>query len=133
MWQPNRKPSSFPKTVFALIAFCLIFIGGILIAADLKCSYDIANWWDIPYPGAATVSIAHDDWIRPRALFETVWVLHTPDEFDAVRQWYIDLTMQVLDDQEAGTRSRGLATTSRQLKAAENGGTIITLYSSCAM
>ena len=129
MWEPNRKTSSLPRLALILFGVCVIFIGGILFAADLKCSYDIENWWAVPYPGAETVRIEHDDWYRPRALFQTVQVMRSPDDVETVKQWYREKTLFVLRE----GRTRGLAYSDYKVQEADDGGSMIVLYSSCGM
>lgn len=129
MWQPNQKPTPFPKLVLILFGTALLLIALILALADIKCNYDIENWWAVPYPGAETISIQHDDWLRPRALFETVWVLHSEDDIETVKQWYREKTLFVLDEE----RTRGLAYADYRVQEADDGGSLITLFSSCGM
>lgn len=112
-----------------MVGSSIAFLVLILVLADVKCAYDIENWWAVPYPGAQTISIEHDDWFRPRALFYTIWVLHSPDDVETVKQWYRDLTLQVLQE----GRTRGLAYTDYKVNEAENGGSVIVLSSSCGM
>ena len=129
MRQPNSKPTPLLKLFLIMVGVAVVFIGTILLLADIKCSYDIENWWAVPYPGAQTISITHDDWLRPRALFETIWVLRSPDDMETVKQWYREKTLFVLKEQ----RTRGLAYSDYHVKAADDGGSIITLFSSCGM
>ena len=122
----NRRPLSLPRLFFVLTAACVLFVGGIILLADIKCHYDIENWWAQPYPNAETVSIEYD-LFRARALGETRWLLRTDDDEDTVRKWYQDLTIQVLQE----GRTRGLAWADRNVQALESGGTQILLYSAC--
>jgi len=129
VWQPNQKPTPLPKLIVILVGSALAFIALILLLADIKCNYDIENWWAAPYPGAETVSVQHDDWYRPRALFETVWVLRSDDDVETVKQWYREKTLFVLDEE----RSRGLAYSDYRVQEADDGGSLIVLFSSCGM
>ena len=122
----NRKPLSLPRLFFVLISASVLFIGGIILLADIKCHYDIENWWAQPYPGAETVSIEYD-LFRARALGETRWILRTEDDEETVRKWYQDLTLQVLEE----GRSRGLAWADRRVQALDGGGSQIVLFSAC--
>ena len=87
--EPNRKPTSIPRLFFILISTSLLIIGGVLLAADIKCAYDIEGWWAPPYPDAETVSVTYD-LFRPRALGETDWIMESPDDVETVKQWYRD-------------------------------------------
>ncbi len=129
MYQPNQKPTPLPKLIVILVGSALAFIALILLLADVKCNYDIENWWAVPYPGAETVSIQHDDWFRPRSLFETIWVLQSDDDMETVKQWYREKTLFVLDEE----RARGLAYSDYRVTEADAGGSLIVLYSSCGM
>lgn len=129
MYQPNQKPTPLPKLFLILVGTAAAFIGLILLLADIKCNYDIENWWAVPYPGAETVTIKHDNWLRPRALFDTVWVLHSEDDIETVKQWYREKTLFVLNEE----RTRGLAYADYRVQEAEAGGSLITLFSSCGM
>lgn len=127
--QPNQKPTPLPKLFLILVGFSVALLALILLLADIKCNYDIENWWAQPYPGAETVGIKHDDWYRPRALFETVWMLRSEDDVEQVKQWYREKVLSVLDEE----RSRGLAYADHRVQEADGGGSLITLYSSCGI
>jgi len=130
MWQPNRKPTSLPRLLVLLFGTSFLLIGGILFLADIKCHYDIENWWAVPYPGAETVALEYD-LFRPRALGETRWTLHSHDDEETVRAFYRERTLEILDSR----RSRGLAYTDRFIQSvtAPDGSrlTQIVLYSAC--
>ena len=57
------------------------------------------------------------DWYRPRSIGETRWLLHSDDDEETVKQWYRDLTMQVLEEK----RTRGIAHSDYRVTAAESG------------
>ena len=122
----NRRPLSLPRLFLLLTTACVLFIGGIILLADIKCHYDIENWWAQPYPNAETVSIEYD-LFRARALGETRWLLRTDDDEETVRKWYQELTLQILEE----GRTRGLAWADRSVQAQEDGSTMILLFSAC--
>ncbi len=130
MWQPNRKPLSLPRLFILLVSASLLFIGGILLLADLRCAADIEGWWAQPYPGAETVSLEYD-LFRPRALGETRWIMLSDDDEETVRKFYQELTLEILKSE----RGRGLAWADRFIDTIdrEDGSqaTRIVLYSAC--
>ncbi len=129
MWEPNKKQTSLPRLFLILVSGAVLFIALVLLLADLKCNYDIEDWWAVPYPGAETVNVEHKDWFRPRSIGETRWLLHSDDDEETVKQWYRDLTMQVLEEK----RTRGIAHSDYRVTAAESGGSDILLLSTCAL
>ncbi len=130
MWQPNRKQTSLPRLFFILVSASLLFIGGVLLLADLQCAADIEGWWAQPYPGAETIDIQYD-LFRARALGETRWIMESTDDLETVRKFYQDLTLEVLNS----GRTRGLAWADRFVEEIEkedgNKVTRIVLFSSC--
>lgn len=125
--EPNRKPPSLLRLFFILTTVCVLFIGGVLLLADIKCNYDIENWWAPPYPDAETVSVAYD-LFRPRALGVTTWIMRSPDDVETVKQFYRNKRIETLEAE----RTRGLGWTESFVRPMENGpGSIITLYSAC--
>lgn len=131
MWQPNRKPTPLPKLTLILFGSGAAFIGLILLLADIKCNYDIENWWAVPYPGAKTIEPIQYDLFRPRALGETRWIMETEDDEETVRRFYQDLTLEILNS----GRTRGLAWADRfiQEMEKEDGSKVtrIVLFSAC--
>ncbi len=130
MRQPNSKPTPLSKLFVILVGGSLLFIGLIVLLADIKCNYDIENWWAVPYPGAETVAIEYD-LFRPRALGETRWTMESADDEATVRKFYQDLTLEIL---RAG-RTRGLAWADRFIQEIEkpdgSKATRIVLFSAC--
>ncbi len=125
--EPNRKPTSIPRLFFILISTSLLIIGGVLLAADIKCAYDIEGWWAPPYPDAETVSVTYD-LFRPRALGETDWIMESPDDVETVKQWYRDYRLFVMEEE----RVRGLGWTETFVSPKEDGdGSLILLKSAC--
>ena len=130
MWEPNRKQTSFPRLALTLVIGSALFIGLIVLLADIKCNYDIEGWWAQPYPGAETVDIQYD-LFRARALGETRWIMETEDDEQTVRKFYQDLTLEILNS----GRTRGLAWADRFIEEIEKAdgskATRIVLFSAC--
>ena len=84
--EPNRKPLSTRPTIlsYLMVSASVLFIAFIILLADIKCSYDIENWWAPLYPNGETVSIEYD-LFRPRALGETKWIMESPDDVETVK------------------------------------------------
>lgn len=130
MYQPNQKPTPLPKLVLILVGVSVAAIALVLLLADIKCHYDIENWWAQPYPGAQTIDMQYD-LFRPRALGETRWILETADDEATVRKFYQDLTLEILNS----GRTRGLAWADRFVDTIEkpdgSQATRIVLFSAC--
>lgn len=125
--QPNRKPLSLPRSCLVMVTACFLFVGGVIFLADIKCNYDIENWWAPPYPNAETVSIEYD-LFRPRALGVTDWLLESPDDVETVKQFYRDYRLMVMEEE----RLRGLGWTESFVTPKEDGdGSFILLKSAC--
>lgn len=125
--EPNQQPVSIPRLFIILLLASLLFLGAIILLADIKCNYDIENWWAPPYPNAKTVSIEYD-LFRPRALGETKWMMHSPDDVETVKQFYRDKRIEALNSD----RTRGLAWAESFVQPAENReGSLIILSSAC--
>lgn len=125
--EANRNQSGCLKTTIILVGVSVIFIGLIILVADIKCSYDIENWWAPLYPNGETVKVEHD-LFRPRALGETFWYMESGDDVETVKQFYRDTRLATLN---AG-KTRGIANAESAVHPLENGeGSQIILYSTC--
>ena len=123
----NRKELSTPRLIVLLVSVSALFIGFILLLADLKCSYDIENWWAPLYPNGETVSVEYD-LFRPRALGMTKWIMESPDDVETVKQFYRDKRLEVLE----ADKTRGLAWSDSFVQPLENAeGSRIVLTSAC--
>lgn len=123
----NRKELSTPRLIVLLVSVSALFIGFILLLADLKCSYDIENWWAPLYPNGETVSVEYD-LFRPRALGMTKWIMESPDDVETVKQFYREKRLEVLE----ADKTRGLAWSDSFVQPLENGeGSRIVLTSAC--
>lgn len=124
----NQKPPGILPLALLLIAIAFACIGSILVAADLQCSSDIEAWAPL-YPNGETVSVEYD-FVRPRAMGETVWIQESTDDEETVRQFYRDHILQVLDSE----RTRGLASAGQSIEVDEETGLVrIILISSCGI
>ncbi len=123
----NCKELSTPRLIVLLVSVSALFIGFILLLADLKCSYDIENWWAPLYPNGETVSVEYD-LFRPRALGMTKWIMESPDDVETVKQLYREKRLEVLE----ADKTRGLAWSDSFVQPLENGeGSRIVLTSAC--
>lgn len=127
----TRQQTGCIKTSLIMIGTAATFIAVIILLADIKCSYDIENWWAQPYPGAETVGDIQYDLFRPRALGETRWTMETDDDEQTVRKFYQELTLETLRD----GKTRGMAWADRFIQEIErpdgSKATRIVLYSAC--
>ena len=127
MREPNRETIGIFRLFILLISVAVGLIAVVLLAADIKCNYDIENWWAPPYPDAETVLIEYD-LFRPRALGVTKWIMRSADDVTTVKQFYRDKRIETL---QAG-KTRGMAWTESFVQPAENGqGSLIVLSSAC--
>ena len=72
-----------------MVGSSFAFICVIILLADIKCAYDIENWWAPLYPNGETVRREYD-LFRPRALGETYLFMTSTDDFETVQQYYRD-------------------------------------------
>lgn len=127
--EANRNQTGCVKTALILTGSALLFIAAIILIADIKCGYDIENWWAPPYPNGETVKIEYD-LFRARALGETYWYMESSDDVETVKQFYRDTRIATL---KAGT-TRGIANAESIVHPLENGnGSQIVLYSTCGV
>ena len=125
--EPNKKPASIFKTFVFLPIAALLFIAAIILLADIKCSYDIENWWAPLYPNGETVEVTHD-LFRPRALGVTRWIMESSDDVETVKQYYRDKRMETLEAE----KSKGLAWAESSVQPLDDGtGSRIVLHSAC--
>lgn len=112
-----------------MVGIAVLFLAAILAGADIKCSYDIENWWAPLYPNGETVKVEYD-FIRARALGVTFWYMESPDDVETVKQFYRDYRIETL---KAG-KTRGIAESESNVHPLEDGeGSLIVLYSACGV
>ncbi len=125
--EATRNQTGCMKTTIIMVGAAVTFIAIIILLADIKCSYDIENWWAPLYPNGETVLVEYD-LFRPRALGETKWVLESSDDVETVKQFYREKRLETLD---AG-KTRGLAWSESFVTPLENGqGSRIIISSAC--
>jgi len=84
-----------------MIGSALIFIAAIVLIGDLKCAYDVENWWMPLYPNGETVDVQYD-LFRPRAWGTTTWIMTTTDDVETVKQFYRDTRLFTLKNKTRG-------------------------------
>jgi hypothetical protein len=125
--EASRNQTGCLKTTLILGGVSVLFIALIILGADIKCGYDIENWWAPFYPNAVTTKVEYD-LFRARALGETFWYMESTDDVETVKQFYRDFRIATL---KAG-KTRGIANAESAVHPLENGeGSLIILYSSC--
>ena len=125
--EANRNQTGCLKTTLILVGGALLFIAAIILIADIKCAYDIENWWAPLYPNGETVKVEYD-LFRARALGETNWHMESSDDVETVKQFYRDTRIATL---RAG-KTRGIANVESFVQPLDDGnGSLIILYSTC--
>ncbi len=120
------KPTPLWKVFFFMLLGIFACMALFLFAIDEVCRTNIATRQPL-YPDAEVVSSTHS-LLRPRAMGITRMTLSTPDEEESVRQWFRDLTLDLLRRGEF----RGIASVEYRVRSASEGaGTLIDLYSEC--
>jgi len=126
--QINRRPMPFLKWMFLLLLLIFACFGIFLATVDRLCHASIEKWAPY-YPNAVVISADHN-YLYPRAIGDSRVVLSSDDDVETVKQFYRDLMISLLQAEE----THGLAATNWRVEAdPENNGSIIILYSSCAV
>jgi len=99
--EANRSQTGCLKTSLIMIGSALIFIAAIVLIGDLKCAYDVENWWMPLYPNGETVDVEYD-FLRPRAWGTTTWIMTTTDDVETVKQFYRDTRLFTLKNKARG-------------------------------
>ena len=116
-----------------MVGSAVIFIAAIIAIIDIKCAYDIDNWWAPLYPNGETVEPVKYDLLRPRAWGETYWTMITTDDVETVKQFYREKRLETLNAVNEG-KPRGIAIAESNVQPLENGqGSRIVLYSECGL
>ena len=125
--EASRNQTGCVKTSLILVGVSVTFIALLILVADIKCGYDIENWWAPLYPNGKTVKREYD-LFRPRALGETYWYMESTDDVETVKQFYRDTRIATLKAE----KTRGIANAESAVHPLENGeGSLIILYSTC--
>ncbi len=101
--EANRSQAGCLKTTLIMVGAAFVFIAAIVLIGDLKCAYDVEDWWMPLYPNGETVNVQYD-FIRPRAWGTTTWIMTTTDDVETVKQFYRDTRLSTLKN-----KTRGLA------------------------
>lgn len=101
-------------------------LAAIFAVADIACNATIETWTPI-YPNSEVIELNYN-FIRPRGMGVTNMTLHSPDDVETVRQWYLD-NLTKLSRENAG---RGSGTNSWNIDEDPSGqGSLIYLSSRC--
>lgn len=119
------KSPSIIKTFAILIAFAVGTVVLLVGSGDVMCSVDIERRLPL-YPDAEVVATEYN-FLRPRAIGVTLMRLHTDDDEEAVRQFYRDHTLALLDE----GNFNGLASVEYRVQPDDDDGTNVILYSEC--
>jgi len=123
----TRKQAGCIKTSLTMVGTGVAIIAVIILLADIKCSYDIENWWAPLYPNGETVSVEYD-LFRARALGVTKVIMVSSDDVETVKQFYRDTRLATL----RAKKTRGLAWSESFVQPLENGeGSRIIITSAC--
>lgn len=87
-----------------MVGVAVAFIAAIILIGDLKCAYDVEDWWMPLYPNGETIDVQYD-FLRPRAWGTTTWTMTTTDDVETVKQFYRDTRLFTLKN-----KTKGIAT-----------------------
>src|SRR5690349_13692239 len=97
--------NSLRRAIWVNVRNTLIVIGiiiGIFVAifgiADIACNSTIEKWSPM-YPNAEVVEVEYN-FLRPRGMGVTNMVMHSPDDAQTVRDWYLDNFRRLAIDNE---------------------------------
>lgn len=99
--EANRSQTGCLKTTFILVGAAVALLGFIVVIGDIKCAYDVEDWWMPLYPNGETVDVQYD-FIRPRAWGATTWIMTTTDDVETVKQFYRDTRLFTLKNKTRG-------------------------------
>ncbi len=126
--EANRQQTGCLKTTLILVGGSVLFIALIVLIVDVKCAYDVEDWWMPLYPNGETVDVQYD-FIRPRAWGTTTWTMTTTDDVETVKQFYRDTRLYTLKN-----KTRGIAWGESNVQPLEDGsGSRIILFSVCGI
>ena len=126
--EASRSQTGCVKTTFILVGAAIFILGLIIVIGDIKCAYDVEDWWMPLYPNGETVDVQYD-FIRPRAWGTTTWIMHTTDDVETVKQFYRDTRLYTLKN-----KTKGIASGDSHVLPLENGeGSRIIIVSVCGI
>ena len=102
--EANRSQTGCVKTTFILVGAAIAILGLIIVIGDVKCAYDVEDWWMPLYPNGQTVDVQYD-FIRPRAWGTTTLTMTTTDNVETVKQFYRDTRLFTLKNKTKGIAS----------------------------
>lgn len=125
--------NSLRRAIWVNVRNSLILVGvivGFLVAvfgiADFACNSTIEKWSPM-YPNAEVIEVEYN-FLRPRGMGITNMVMHSPDDAQTVRQWYVDNLLRLTKENEG----RGSGSNSWDVDEDPNGqGSLIYLSSRC--
>jgi hypothetical protein len=114
------------RTLLLAVGIVIAIGAAIFAVGDIACNRTIETWTPV-YPNAEVVALDYN-FIRPRGMGVTNMTLHSPDDVETVRQWYLD-NLTKLSRENAG---RGSGTNSWDIDEDPSGqGSLIHLSSRC--
>ncbi|MCY3781147.1 MAG: hypothetical protein OXG78_12610 [Chloroflexi bacterium] len=126
--EASRSQKGCLKTTLIMVGGAVAFIAAIILIGDLKCAYDVEDWWMPLYPKGETVDVQYD-FLRPRAWGTTTWTMITTDDVETVKQFYRDTRLFTLKN-----KTRGIAWGDSHVQPLEDGeGSRIILLSVCGI
>lgn len=126
--QNNLRHAIWVNVRGALIVVGVIvgFLVAVFGIADFACNSTIEKWSPM-YPNAEVIHVEYN-FLRPRGMGVTYMVLHSPDDAQTVRDWYV-ANLQRLTKEDAG---RGSGTNNWDVDEDPSGqGSLIYLSSRC--
>ena len=126
--EASRSQTGCLKTTVILVGAAVLILGLVVAISDIKCAYDVEDWWMPLYPNGETVDVQYD-FIRPRAWGVTTWIMTTTDDVETVKQFYRDKRLETLKN-----KTKGIASGDSRVLPLENGeGSRIILISVCGI
>lgn len=114
------------RSIVLVVAIVIGIFVVIFAVGDIACNATIETWTPI-YPNSEVIELNYN-FIRPRGMGVTTMKLHSPDDVETVRQWYLD-NLTRLSRENAG---RGSGTNSWNIDEDPSGqGSLIYLSSRC--
>lgn len=113
--EANRNQSGCLKTTVILVGAAVAMLAAIVAIGDIKCAYDVEDWWMPLYPNGETIHIEYD-FLRARAWGTTTWSMTSADDVETVKQFYRDTRLYTLKN-----KTRGIAWGESRVTTLEDG------------
>ncbi len=121
-----HKSAPVWKVLLIMVGCTVACMGIFVFSLDEVCRANIAMRQPL-YPNAEVITTEYS-LLRPRAMGITRLTLATADDAETVRQWFRDLTIDLLQKGEF----RGIASLNYHVRENPEGeGSLIDLYSEC--